>query len=317
MVSFTVKDLIEHGSESLDLTLIAGASGLEREIGSRSVLIFSSESPNIWKHVEPGGMLLISGDELSLFATVPVEVRQKIADTLHALALSIIILSRVAHIPEFIIDFSDRELVPLATSGHDVFRLESRITGLIREKVDHAVTINGVFVQVFGIGVVITGESGIGKSECGLELVTRGHKLIADDIVEITKKGDAVLYGRSTDLTKYFMEIRGLGVINIKSLFGVAAVSDEASLRIMVEFIQWREGAEFDRIESKEQFNSIMEVNIPLIKVPVRSGGSMATIVEIVARNEILKTDNYSASRDLRDRIVNKIRNQERKKTEN
>jgi HPr kinase/phosphorylase len=172
------------------------------------------------------------------------------------------------------------------------------------------VIINGVLVEVLGIGVVIVGESGIGKSECALELVTRGHTLIADDVIEIRKKNGDILSGSSMDLTKFFMEIKGLGIINVKRLFGVAAVSDETIIRVVSCSLDDR-CCEFDRIESQEQYRTIMGVRIPLIRIPVRSGGNMATIVEIVARNEILKKDDYSPARDLKERVFDQIRKEQ------
>jgi len=245
---------------------------------------------------------------LSWLSTVSPHICQEILDNVLSLSIPLIICSTASFIPDFLVEYSEKESVPLVTSDYNVFTLESRIIGLLREKLDHIVVINGVFVEVFGVGVIIAGESGIGKSECGLELVTRGHKLIADDVIEIHKKNGDELSGHCIELTKYFMEIRGLGVINVKSLFGVASVSDDADINIMVEFVKWKDGLEFDRIESEEQFRTIMGVKIPLIRVPVRSGGNMATIVEIVARNDILKRENYRASTDLKERVFDKIK---------
>jgi HPr kinase/phosphorylase len=305
-----IKDLIEYESGRLDLAIVSGTAGLVRELKNISIQIFNHDRMLAKDLAIPSGILLMSQDDILWMADATAATRRNILNTILSANISSIILSNVSFVPEYLHQFAEKESIPLLTSEYDVFRLESRLIGMIREKIDHIVVINGVLVDVFGIGVVIVGESGIGKSECGLELVTRGHKLIADDVVEIEKKKEHSLSGRSTDLTKYFMEIRGLGVINVKSLFGVAAVSDESDLSIMVEFVRWEVGAQFNRIESKEQFRTIMGVSIPLIKVPVRSGGSMATIVEIVARNEILKRDNYRASFDLKERIFDKIREQ-------
>jgi len=307
MSHLSIKDLIEYEGGRLNLSVVSGKAGLGRELKNLSIQIFNRDRILDEGMVVPPGILLLSQDDILWMADAASETRKNILNTVLAADIAAIILSNVSFLPEYLHQFAEKESIPLLTSDFDVFRLESRLIGMLREKIDHIVVINGVLVDVFGIGVVIVGESGVGKSECGLELVTRGHKLIADDVVEIEKKKKDRLSGRSTDLTKYFMEIRGLGVINIKSLYGVAAVSEESDLSIMVEFVRWEAGAQFDRIESKEQFRTIMGVSIPLIRVPVRSGGSMATIVEIVARNEILKRDNYRASDELKERIFDKI----------
>lgn len=307
MGSLSIKDLIECGRERLGLKLVAGTSGITRELVNLSVQIFHEKNRAPGKRLQQEEIIIIGQQEVSWLTSLSQNKCQEILRDILTANIPLIILSDVSHIPDSLLHFSEQESVPLVTSNLNIFSLESRLIGLLREKIAHTVIINGVFVEVFGMGVIITGDSGIGKSECGLELVTRGHKLIADDVVEIQKREDGVLSGNSLELTRYFMEIRGLGVINIKSLFGVAAVGDVADINIMVEFIKWEEGVLFDRMGNEEQFHVVMGVKIPLIKAPVRSGGSMATIVEIVARNEILKKDNYLASRDLTDRISEKI----------
>ncbi|HEU20105.1 MAG TPA: HPr(Ser) kinase/phosphatase [Deltaproteobacteria bacterium] len=307
MGPFAVKDLLTHGKERLNLSLIGGYSGTGRTINSPSIKIFDMDQASADENFGRGSVVIITHDVLSRCEADPPCIVSLLLPALSASSPPLIVCSQAGTIPPFLIEFSNKESIPLCASGLDVFPLQSRLIGLLREKIENIVIINGVLVEVLGIGVVIIGESGIGKSECGLELVTRGHKLIADDIIEIRKGNEGVLAGLSMELTKFFMEIRGLGIINVKRLFGVAAVSDETTIHIMVEFIRWKRDAEFDRIESEEHYRTVMGVKIPLIRVPVRSGGNMATIVEIVARNEILRKDEYSASRDLKDRIFNRI----------
>ncbi|MBN2515314.1 MAG: HPr(Ser) kinase/phosphatase [Deltaproteobacteria bacterium] len=308
MGSLSIKDLIECGRERLGLKLVAGTSGTTRELMNLSIQIFDEKNSASAKQLRREEIVIIGQHDVSWLASLSENECQEILHDILSADIPLIILSNVLHVPDSLLHFSEQKSVPLFTSNLNVFSLESRLIGLLREKIAHTVIINGVFVEVFGMGVIITGDSGIGKSECGLELVTRGHKLIADDVIEIQKRKDGMLSGYSIELTRYFMEIRGLGVINIKSLFGVAAVSDVADINIMVEFIKWEEGALFDRMGTEELFHMIMGIQIPLIKAPVRSGGSMATIVEIVARNEILKKNNYLASRDLAERISDKIK---------
>lgn len=307
MDPLAVKDLLAYGKKRLDLSLVGGYSGTGGEIDSLSIEILDTEQAFADEKIGRGSIIIIASDMLTQVSVASSNVKDHIIRTLHVSKPPLIICAQVSTVPPFLSEFSNKESIPLCMSSLDVFPLQSRLIGLLREKIENVVIINGVLVEVLGIGVVIVGDSGIGKSECGLELVTRGHKLIADDTIEIRKRTDGVLSGFSMELTKFFMEIRGLGIINIKRLFGVAAVSDETTIRIMVEFIPWKTGAQFDRIESEEQYRKIMGVKIPLIRVPVRSGGSMATIVEIVARNEILKKYEYSALKDLKERVFEQI----------
>ncbi len=182
-----------------------------------------------------------------------------------------------------------------------------------RNTTEETASMQGVLVELFGVGIVITGGSGIGKSECGLELVTKGHRLVADDSVDIIKAPDGTLYGKCPDVTKHFMEIRGIGVVNVKSLFGPGAVSDGVSVDIIVELIRWEDWEDPDRLGSEEQYCRILAVDLPMARLPVRSGGNMATVIEIVARNHILKKRGYNASMDLIKKVSDKIRKTEKR----
>ncbi len=181
-----------------------------------------------------------------------------------------------------------------------------------RTDTEKTANIQGVLVDLFGIGIIITGGSGIGKSECGLELVTRGHRLVADDSVDILKRHDGTLFGQCPDVTKHFMEIRGIGVVNMKRLFGNDAVADGVAVEIIAELIRWEDWEEPDRLGSTDQYRRILAVDLPIVTLPVRSGGNMATVVEIVARNHILKKKGYNASIELIKKVSKKIRKTEK-----
>jgi len=141
-----------------------------------------------------------------------------------------------------------------------------------------------VLMDVFGVGILILGKSGIGKSECALDLVMRGHRLVADDIVEVFRKQDTA-YGTGSPIIRHHMEIRGLGIINIKDLFGVAAVRDTKKIELVVELVEWHPEEEYDRLGVEERTFSVLDVPVPLLVVPVRPGRNMTTIVEVAARN--------------------------------
>jgi HPr kinase/phosphorylase len=306
MNPITIRDLVEYESGKLGLNLHAGEAGMNEEVKDPSVSICAFLEKSFRDGLKPETVLIITPE--SGLTDISIHEREKILRYIQTSRISAIIVSKAEGVPDFFVDFSRKESIPLFSSVHDPSFLRSGLIGLFRKVVEKKIDIHGVLIEIFGIGVVIIGESGIGKSECGLELVTKGHRLISDDLVEIQKTGDNSLGGRSKDLTKYFMEIRGLGIVNIKSLFGIAAVGDECDVNIVVEFIKWENGMETRRIDADESVYEMMGVNLPLIKVPVRSGGSMATVVEIVARNYILKRKNYSASADMERRIIDRIK---------
>lgn len=150
-------------------------------------------------------------------------------------------------------------------------------------------TLHGVLVDVYGIGVLLLGESGTGKSECALDLVTRGHRLVADDVVELARESDRIVIGRGPSRIGHHMEIRGLGIINIRDLFGVAAIRYRKRIELVVRLEAWRPEDEYDRLGVEEQTYPILGVAIPMLRIPVSAGRNIAILVEVAARNHLLK----------------------------
>ena len=161
---------------------------------------------------------------------------------------------------------------------------------------------HGVLLDVFGVGILLLGKSGIGKSEIALDLVMRGHRLVADDIVDVKRKGDSVV-GQGSEIIKHHMEVRGLGIINIKDLFGVAAIRERKKIEIVLELVEWDPNVEYDRLGVEEKKFRILDVEIPMLIVPVRPGRNMTTIVEVAARNHLLKLQGHHSARDFQERL--------------
>ena len=160
-----------------------------------------------------------------------------------------------------------------------------------------------MLVDVFGVGVLITGESGIGKSECALELIKRGHQLVADDVVDIARVGRALL-GEAPEIVRDFMELRGIGIVDIKSIFGIGAILRRKTINIVIHLAIWDSARDYDRLGSAEKTTDILGVAVPMIDLPVRSGRNLAIIVEIAARNWRLKAEGYNAARELDRRLM-------------
>jgi HPr kinase/phosphorylase len=159
-------------------------------------------------------------------------------------------------------------------------------------------TLHGVLVDVYGIGVLLLGESGTGKSECALDLVTRGHRLVADDVVEVARESDRIVIGRGPSRIGHHMEIRGLGIINIRDLFGVAAIRYRKRIELVVRLEAWRPEDEYDRLGVEEQTYPILGVPIPMLRIPVSAGRNIAILVEVAARNHLLKLMGVHAARN-------------------
>jgi len=170
------------------------------------------------------------------------------------------------------------------------------------------VTRHGVLVSVDGIGVLLTGESGVGKSEAALELVRRGHQLVADDVVDICKVSDNRLVGECPEMVRHFMEIRGIGIIDIRTMYGVSAVAQSRSIDLVMNMEHWVQGKAYDRLGLHEEYQTILGVKVPCQTLPVRPGRNLAIIIEVAARNLSLKRMGYSAAKELDKRMQDMIR---------
>ena len=193
--------------------------------------------------------------------------------------------------------------VPIYATQEETSVFTGRAIEYLMEALAPRQTEHGVLLDVFGVGVLITGESGVGKSECALELIKRGHQLVADDVVDIARVGKQ-LVGESPEMVRDFMELRGIGIVDIKLLFGIGAVLRRKTIDIVVRLEAWTPKRDYDRLGNQEKYMEILGAKIPLIDVPVRSGRNLAIIVEIAARNWRLKGEGYSAVDELDRRLM-------------
>jgi HPr kinase/phosphorylase len=192
--------------------------------------------------------------------------------------------------------------IPLFSTPLITSRLLNSLESWIDESTRESITQHGVLVDVLGIGVLIQGPSGIGKSEVALELIFRGHRLVADDLVEIQKHQNNLM-GQGRPLVSHHMEIRGLGIISIPALFGPTSVRDNKKIELIVELEEWQPQKEYDRLGIEEQFRSILNVRLPLVTIPVRPGRSVATIIDVAARDRLLKMRGINSARLFHDQL--------------
>jgi HPr kinase/phosphorylase len=208
------------------------------------------------------------------------------------------------------------ELVKMATErGVTVFRTPfktSRVTHVLSNYMDDVfapqVTVHGSMADVYGIGVLFTGRSGIGKSEIVLDLVERGHRLVADDVVHIAKKAEGVLIATASDLLRHHMEIRGLGIIDVRSVFGIRSIRLQKRVEVEVLLEEWDEAADYDRIGLDDSTTKILDVEVPLIKLPIFPGKNITVIAEVVALHQLLKIYGHHPAKEFNERLIEKMR---------
>jgi HPr kinase/phosphorylase len=210
-------------------------------------------------------------------------------------------------IPPELIEASERESVPVLRSNMKTTRFSSRLTNFLESKLAPTTAVHGVLVDIYGIGVLITGKSGVGKSETALELVKRGHRLVADDCVEIRQEDQDTLVGTSPDLIEHLLEIRGLGIINVMTLFGAGAVRSNKRITLVINLEIWDSSKQYDRLGLDEEKMKIIDTEVTKITVPVRPGRNLSVIIEVAAMNFRLKRMGVNAAQQFTERLSDVI----------
>ncbi len=198
---------------------------------------------------------------------------------------------------------ADEAGIPVFRSSHLSSTFIENVQGFLEDQLTASTSMHGVLLDVLGVGILLLGKSGIGKSEIALDLVMRGHRLVADDIVEVKRRTQDAVVGAGSEIIKHHMEIRGLGIINIKDLFGVAAIRERKKIEIVLELCEWDPDVEYDRLGVDDRKFRILDVEIPMLVVPVRPGRNMTTIIEVAARNHLLKLQGHHSAREFQERL--------------
>lgn len=286
----------------LEVRLVAGAAGLGRAIAVPRI-----QKPGLaltgWdEQLHDERVLVVGATEIDYLRAVTEAQRDVAVRTILAASPVAIIVSRGLAPPEELVRGCEGAHVPLLASNLVTSELIVRATGWLQDQMAPSTSIHGVLLDVLGIGILLLGKSGIGKSETALDLVVRGHRLVADDIVHIRQKSGWV-FGSGSGIIRHHMEIRGLGIINIKDLFGIAAVRETKKVELVVELVDWAADEEYDRLGVDERRQAILDVAVPVVRIPVRPGRSIATIIEVAARNQLLKLQGHNSAREFQDRL--------------
>jgi len=289
------------------LEVVAGAEGLNRNITVDDLHRPGLEMAGYFDHY-PGERIQILGrTELTFFQTLDRETRKDRMSLLCRDETPCIIVTRGLEVPEELIEQANLKKIPVLRSNMATTYLISKMTGFLEQRLAPSATIHGVLVDVYGIGMLITGSSGIGKSETALELVKRGHRLVADDAVEIIQTSDGHLYGSAPELIRYLLEIRGLGIINVMTLFGAGAIRTTKRIEMVIRLENWQQEKQYDRLGLDEEMTRIIDTDVPLVTVPVRPGRNLAVIVEVAAMNYRLKRMGYNAALQFTNKLTETI----------
>ena len=297
---------IEKFTEELELDIIYDADKTELEILTGNV-----NRPGLQLS---GFFDYFASDRVQIFGKVEItymeevlehEGRLTVMDKLFSYPIPCIIISRNQKPPEEMLDMAKKYGKPIFRSRLVTTKLIHMAISFLEILLAPVVTRHGVLMDIYGVGLFLTGESGIGKSETALELIKRGHRLVADDAVEITRIGRNSLVGRAPSTVRHFMELRGIGIVDIERMYGISAVLDRKTIGLVIEMERWIEGKAYDRLGVDNEFISIMGIRLPQITVPVAPGRNLAIIMEAAARNYRLKNEGYNAVEELTRLLMN------------
>ncbi|MFD2679374.1 HPr(Ser) kinase/phosphatase [Bacillus seohaeanensis] len=303
MAKVRTKDLME----KFNLELVGGEEGLHRPITTSDISRPGLEMAGYFNYYPAERIQVLGKTELSFLELLDKTERLSRMEKLCADITPGIIITRGLEIPDEFVEAADRYAVPVMRSPMKTTRFSSRLTNYLESKLAPTTAIHGVLVDIYGVGVLITGKSGVGKSETALELVKRGHRLVADDCVEIRQEDMDTLVGNSPDLIEHLLEIRGLGIINVMTLFGAGAVRTNKRITLCIDLELWDKAKQYDRLGLEEDKMKIIDTEITKLTIPVRPGRNLAVIIEVAAMNFRLKRMGVNAAEQFTSKLANVI----------
>jgi HPr kinase/phosphorylase len=312
MRSVRVEDLLTEGERRLGLQPLAGLGGLGRVISSSKLQRPGRELGREASQIRANRLLIFGKSEMELLDRLSPSRRNALYRDLSLLDLPCIILEGAVPFPEELRSFAQVHSIPLLVTPWQGLRLSRLLHEILKALLGPEIHIQGVLLRVLDVGVLILGKSGIGKSECALDLISRGHALVADDLVELRRGDSGRVLGTSPELIRHHMEVRGLGIINIQELFGPAAVELESPVDLVVELLEWQQFQSLDRTGLTQRRYTLLEADIPLLRIPVSLNRNVAIILEVAVRNHLLRQKGVRPLERLEQRIESQLRTRAR-----
>lgn len=299
----TVRTLLSDPALSLNVQIVAGESGLERIIDHPRVQKSGLALVGHLHGVVSTRVQVLGETELSYVESLRPEEQVRAAGHLFSCGLSCVLVSRGVNVPQVLLDAANRQHTPLVLAKEKSSIAITAVHTVLDELLAPRARLHGVLVDIFEVGVLLKGQSGIGKSECALELVMRGHRLVADDVVECDYRPPGMVFGEPARPLRHYMEVRGLGILNMKDLYGVTSVRERKRIDLVVDLELWAPNAVYDRIGVEDQHTRVLGVPIRTVRVPIQPGRNMSSIIEIAARAELLRRAGHHPAKEFIDRI--------------
>jgi HPr kinase/phosphorylase len=309
MSAIKVRDLLTKRGDPLQLEALTGDVGLDREIPSPE-----ASSPGLVlagytaRFTGTDRLHVLGETEITYLASLDRASRRTAIEAFLGYELPCIIVTKGQQPPEELVTLAAAKEIPVIRTRLKTAEFYRRLKPFLDEAFAPTTTVHGSLADVFGVGLLFRGRSGIGKSECVLDLVERGHRLVADDVVHVTKRGIDVLIGRGHEISRHYMEIRGVGLIDINALFGVRSVRQQKRIEVVVQLEDWDTTREYDRTGLDLQETEILDLKVPLVTVPLNPGKNLTVICEVVAMNHLLRYSGVDSAHAFNDRLIRRMR---------
>ena len=303
-----IKDLLARKGAPLQLEALTGDAGLEREIPSSE-----ASSPGLvlagYTARFVGDRLHILGEtEISYLASLEPSARRRALESFLAFDLPCVIITKSQEAPAELLELARVKNVPVIRTSLKTAEFYRRLKPFLDDAFAPNESIHGSLADVYGVGLLFIGRSGIGKSECVLDLVERGHRLVADDMVQVTRRGVDILMGRGHEMARHHMEIRGIGLIDIRALFGIRSVRQQKRIEVVVQLDDWDASREYDRTGLDLQQTKILGVDLPHVTVPLNPGKNLTVICEVVAMAHLLRYSGVDVAKNFNEGLIRRMR---------
>jgi len=310
MAPLTVRDLLAEKSVTLQLEVLTGDLGLERpitvpEISSPGLVLAGFTTRFAGKR-----MHVFGETEIAYLRSLDADARRVSITTFLEYEVPCLFVTKGLTVPSELLDLATGRGIPVIRSALKTADFYQRVTPFLQEAFAPSSTVHGSLADIYGVGLLFVGRSGIGKSECVLDLVERGHRLVADDVVHVIRRGTDVLIGRGHELSHHYMEIRGVGLVDVRALFGVRSVRQQKRIEVVVELQDWDSSLEMDRTGLDMQTTEILGVELPKVIVPLNPGKNITVISEVVSMNHLLRYSGYDPAHAFNERLIQRMAQQ-------
>jgi len=309
-VTLRLRDLLDGSGEALQLESLTGDLGLERLLPDAEVASPGLALAGFTARFIPNRTHVFGETEITYLASLDAAGRRAALDGLFAFDLPVLFVTKGLAVPQELLDLARKKQVPVIRTQLKTAEFYRRIKPVLEEAFAARTTLHGSLADVYGVGLLFIGRSGIGKSECVLDLVERGHRLVADDVVQVSRRGSGILIGKGHELAQHHMEIRGIGLVDIPALFGVRSIRQQKRIEVVVQLEDWDNAKDADRTGLAQQEVEILDVKVPKVVVPLNPGKNLTVISEVVAMMHLLRYSGVDVAAAFNERLIRRMKTQ-------